>query len=122
MSVYKEGFHALKTIQARSRQIWPDACDFGALTTKGDAIWKLAEQLMSWYGEKETRNEDQYATGATVTQEFSLMDEWNTGDTYYFRLTYVASKKKMKVGSDKYDGYFYVDKIREEKGNLNLDL
>ena len=58
MSVYKEGFMCLQTIESASKRIYPDACDFGALTNKGDKIWNAALQLVEMYKDENKRNDD----------------------------------------------------------------
>lgn len=124
MSVYKEGFSAVKTIESASKRIYPDACDFGALTNIGDNIWNAAAQLIQMYKDEDSvRKEEKYNTGITVTHEFSLMDEWSTGDQYMYRVTYVGSLKgqKMKTPSGKFDGYIYLELLNTIKGNKRMD-
>jgi hypothetical protein len=75
MSVYKEGYSALKTLQSNQRQIWSGACDYGTPVKKKDSIWNSAVQLVEWYGiYKEKINEAH--TFAIVC----LMDEWAYSD------------------------------------------
>lgn len=110
MSVYKEGYHAVQLIQSNSRQIWPDACDFGAPTKKDDVLWNWAKQLADWYGIKSTRK----VTGLNVSKQadiyISLMDEWKTGKTEFFHLIY------YKTPSIKgYDGFFEITKVTDSK-------
>lgn len=124
MSVYKEGFSALSQIEANSHRIYDDAADFGALSNPGDAIWNAAQQLIHFYSEEGTRVASRYSTGASVNQEFSLMDEWNTGDTFYFRLYYCSVNKGIKGRDGKrYEGFFTIEALPERtiKGNKVLD-
>jgi len=80
MAVYREGYHAAKLIEDRSVQIFQDAADYGAPTTKGDDIWNAAKQLCDWYGVPNTRQEHRYSTGISVEQQVQLMDEWAVSD------------------------------------------
>ncbi len=121
MSVYKEGFYCLQQIENQSKRIYEDACDFGALTNKNDSIWNCSKQLVEWYGEKETRKVEKYLTGCTVTQEVTLMDEWNTGDKFTYRLTFVTNNNGIKVKGNKFNGYVYVELLKTVKGNKNMD-
>lgn len=38
MAVYREGYKAIEAIKRASRQIYNDACDYGAPTKKGEPI------------------------------------------------------------------------------------
>ena len=121
MSVYKEGYRALEIIQNAGSRIYDDACDFGALTNKGDTIWNNMKQLVEWYGEKGTRKFHKYETGFTVVQTVKLMDEWSVSDghktigqaTELYKVTYVNSKLGIKVRRSRYDGYVYIEKIEQ---------
>ena len=108
MSVYKEGYHAIQLIQSQSKQIYSDACDHGAPTREGDSLWMWVKQLIDWYGVKGTRQQTNYSTGTTVTQEVELMEEsiWNNRRTERFRVTYVTTR-----GNKQHDGYFQVDRV-----------
>jgi len=103
MSVYKEGFYAVEEITKASRQIWNDSDDFGAPTKKGDGIWALTKQLVEWYGVPNTRKEERYSTGAAVSHVVELMDEWNTGNTFRYLVTFVTVANDPNV-----DGYVYL--------------
>lgn len=123
MSVYKEGFMCLETIESASKRIYPDACDFGALTNVGDKIWQAASQLVEMYKDENKRTYVKYATGVTVTNEVTIMDEWQTGDQFTYLVTYTGSLKgqKMKTFSGKFDGFIQVELIGTVKGNKRLD-
>jgi hypothetical protein len=112
MSVYKEGFSAIKDIENNSVQIYNDACDFGAPCKKGDKIWNAAKQLVDWY--KVENGRKQYTYG--VENVVELMDEWAVSDrrktveeaTEYYRVSY----HKANTGACRgYDGFISVEKI-----------
>ena len=123
MSVYKEGYHAVELIQKQSKQIWPDACDFGAPTKEGDEVWNWAKQLTEWYGIKKTRTFHSFSHGTKqVSMIVSLMNEWKYSDdmdngkrvneddyTEYFRVTYYKTK------NEQFDGFFEVEKVTNPK-------
>lgn len=121
MSVYKEGFHALSLIEKHSKQIYSDACDYGALVCKGDDLWLWTKQLVEMYGEKNSRIADRYATGSTVQTTVSLLDEWSTGDEFLYQITYVGCTNGIKHRGKKYDGYVYARLLKRIPGGLNLD-
>ena len=109
MSVYKEGFYAVNAIERASKQIYPDACDYGAPTTKGDSLWKYAKQLFDWYGIKSTRQQENYETGKSVEAYVHLIDEWQTGDDIFYRVFYVTATRIPGGG----DGIISVEKITD---------
>jgi len=111
MSVYKEGYCIVDQIHKRSKQIYPDACDYGALTQIGDELWKMVKQLIEWYGLPETRSQVDYGSNNeyhTLEVIVELMDEWNTGRIEPFLITYTTIKGK--VNGVYYDDYFTVEK------------
>lgn len=103
MSVYKEGFSWIQEISSKQKQIYPDAADFGAPTKKGDSVWETMKDLTDWYGNKETKKVDVYATGTTVTIHVELLDEWDSGAPVNFELVYVTTRRDKNQ-----DGYVYV--------------
>ena len=105
MSVYKEGYYAIRLITSNTRQIFPNACDYGVPTRKGDQIWKITKRLVDWYGVKGTRRESKYITGTTVSQIVELMSE-STGRVDRFKVTYVTTHDIRD-----YDGYVEVEVI-----------
>ena len=80
MSVYKEGYHIIESIMNQSRQIFPDAADFGVPVTENDSNWNDIKQLVEWYGVKETRRIDKWNGGSSVVCIVELMDEWAVSD------------------------------------------
>lgn len=76
MSVYKEGYHIVESLLKQSKQIYPDACDFGVLVKKDDKNWNQLVQLIEWYGKEGTRK----VNSCGVTQQVMLMDEWAVSD------------------------------------------
>jgi hypothetical protein len=80
MSVYKEGYFIVDAIEKASKQIYPDACDYGVLVNKKDKFWNMAKQLADWYGVKETRKHNKYGTGESVSIDIELLDEWAVSD------------------------------------------
>jgi hypothetical protein len=109
MSVYKEGFHAIALIKQNSRQIYPDAADFGMLVKKGDQNWNWTKQLCDWYGVKETRVFEKYATGHTLSQVVSLMNEHGDHKEVKYCITYVSVDGKRETKG--FDGYVYVEEL-----------
>lgn len=113
MAVYREGYYAIKEIQKASKQIYPDACDYGVLVKKGDSIWNLAKQLGDWYGDKNTRVVNKYSTGTSSDITVTLIDEWAVSDevktisqaTENYHLSYVTCNDKG------YDGIISVTKF-----------
>jgi len=100
MSVYKEAWYIIRDIQNHSRQVYPDAADYGVPVKKGDSFWKQARQLVDMYGEPENRKVDRYFTGVTVTQKLRIADE-GTKTWHEFILEYVST-------GDYADGYISV--------------
>ena len=41
MAIYREGFHAVKSLQEQAIRIYDDACDYGVPVKKNDANWNL---------------------------------------------------------------------------------
>lgn len=117
MAVYREGFKAIELIENRSTQIFNDACDFGAPTKQGDDVWNAAKQLCDWYGEKETREENRYSTGRSVSQKVTLIDEWAVSDerktidqaTEVYLVNFVSCDKGKCKGKT---GYIYVQRVK----------
>jgi len=111
MSVYKEGYMIVSEIQKRSKQIWNDSADYGALTQVGDQLWNMVKQLVEWYGLPETKRITYYpGTREVCSMEITveLMDEWNTGRIEPFKITYTTLK--TKVNGVKWSGMFEVEK------------
>ena len=107
MSVYKEGYYFINLIEKASKQIYPDACDFGAPIRKGDTLWNGMKQIVDWYGNPDTKKVVTYGTGATVSCVIELIEEWRTGREEHFKLTYVTTR-----GDKNMDGYAYVERIK----------
>ena len=116
MSVYKEGYHAVREIQSQSVHIFSDAGDYGTPCKKGDSIWNLTKQLTEWYGDKDTKKVDVYSTGKSVEIVAILIDEWSVSDerktikeaTERFYVSFTTCKTGKCKG---YDGYVMVSKI-----------
>lgn len=106
MSVYKEGYHAITHILKNSKQIFPDASDFGAPTKKNDTTWNYIKQLVNTYGEKDTRKLIKYSTGKTVTQIVSLIDEHGSRKEEHFKVTFTTTTSNKNM-----DGYVYIEKL-----------
>ncbi len=107
MSVYKEGFYAVELIKKNSRQIWNDACDFGAPMKNGDELWNWTKQLIDWYGVEGTRKQENYSTGTTVKQRVSLMNEWTDGSEVMYEVTYTTVANNKNI-----DGYVYLVRVK----------
>lgn len=106
MSVYKEGWYAVRIIQNRSIQIEPFSADYGAPVRKGDGIWNWTKQLAEWYGVPNTRQVNTYSTGTTVSIMIRLMNE-STCKYHTFRLTYVTTHHHPE-----WDGYVEVEEVK----------
>lgn len=111
MSVFKEGFRILEDIHKHSIRLYDDAIDFGCLTKEGDAHWNSIRQLVQMYGEKGTRSEFDLGGCSQVIQEVQLMDEWQTGDTFVYKVSYCSLKKCYKY-KKMYDGFISIDHIK----------
>jgi hypothetical protein len=114
MAVYREGYHAIKSIESESLQIYPDACDYGAPCKKGDNIWNLANLLANWYGDKSTKQIGPNKTSTNI--RVTLIDEWAVSDerktikeaTDIFDISFV----KCTTGKCKnFDGFVCITKI-----------
>lgn len=113
MSVYKEFFYAVQIIETHSRQVWNDACDYGAPTKKDDKIWR-AMQMLADYAVNGTRKVQEYATGKTVEIEVMGIDEWTVGDDRASQADAVVRLKMIYVTTNKakqFDGYVYLEQI-----------
>ena len=116
MSVYKEFFAGVQTIQNNSNRICNDACDYGAITKKGDEVWNTMKMLADMYGVKNTRKIDKYTTGSTVEIELIGIDEWAVSDerktlkeaTIKLKMIFVAYTTSKFKG---FDGYVYLEQI-----------
>lgn len=94
MSVYKEGFYIAEELTKASRQIYPDAADYGVPVKPGSRLWNMAKQLADFYGKKETRTVERYLTGHSAEIEISLLDEWSgKGTEFRFILSYTTADK-----------------------------
>jgi len=113
MSVYKEGFHAVSEINNHSRQVYPDACDYGVPTKPGHWAWNMIKGAVQAYGVEGTRKVDRYLTGVTVENVIELMDEWlergapGYGKVLRFKFTYTSAKGLQ----DGYTGYVCVEPV-----------
>ena len=109
MSVYKEGYYAIKLITNNSKRIFDDAADYGCPVKKGDGIWMWVKQLVEWYRVRDvnTRVVTKYPTGTTVSEEVELIDEWNCGNEERFKVTYTTTR-----GNDIMDGIVEVERLR----------
>ena len=141
MSVYKEGYHAVELIQKQSKQIYSDACDYGAPTKQDDEIWKWVKQASEWHGIKSTYKRVGYSTASKEASiVISLMNEWKYSDdaeygkrlneddyTEYFKITYIKTNMKRSLHPGN-DGFFTVEKItdstlrKEYKKAVNAQL
>jgi len=106
MAVYKEGYMAIEAIERQSVQIYPDAADFGAPTKKGDKLWNYAGQVVSMFGDKETRKEERYSTGSSVSCRVELLDEG----------AYMDERKTAKEAEDNYRIEYVTCKTGKCKG------
>lgn len=113
MSVYKEFFHAVQIIETHSRQVWNNACDYGAPTKKNDAVWG-AMQTLADYVIDGTRKVERYETGTTVEVEVYGIDEWAVADDCVSQEDAVVKFKMIYVTTNKakqFDGYVYLEQI-----------
>lgn len=101
MAVYREGYDILKQYEAAKVQIWNDACDEGVLVNQGDRMWNNFKQLVQWYGEVKTRNQN----GVNQVEiDVTLMDEWAVSD----------ERKTVKEATEVYSVNYYKFAKREQ--------
>lgn len=114
MGIYKEANHAIELIQKRSIQIYPDACDFGALCNVGDELWNWGKQLVDWYIKKGTQPEQhRYETGQSSSAIVEVgSDDSERPFTKRYKVEYVGVKKRILYNGKKYDGYFHVYEVK----------
>jgi len=106
MSVYKEGFHCKALLEKRAVKIFEDAADFGTPVKQGDNLWNAAHQLVTWYGDPETRVENRYPSGCSVHQSVFLQSENSERpEAFYYLISYVSCTSGKCKG---YDGYVYI--------------
>jgi hypothetical protein len=124
MGVYKEGFYAIDAIEKASKQIYPDACDFGAPFKTGDKISMFAKQLVEDYADGDV------PPAVIVTPKYAyktvtvkLVNEGN-GDTVYFNVTAHSFRPKLKVHGEEFNGFVSVEYLEDRtiKGDKYLDL
>ena len=105
MSVYKEGFYAVKKIKDKITKVYLDAADVAAPVEKGSRTWNNLKQLIEWYGVEGTREEGQWGDMKYVTQTVELINEWAVTchadipkHTTRYKVTYfsLASVSKIK--------------------------
>lgn len=125
MSLYKELDMMVKDVESQSKQIYPDACDFGVpIFSNDDKIIGSLKGIISQYKAKvETVR---YETGATQTIKIQGMfeGEYRRGQLYTVIFTYVFTKpefrspKLMFPGLEKSIGYLDVniDDSKNQKG------
>lgn len=108
MSVYKEAYEILRKIQKKSKQIWNDSADVGAMIKKDDALWMDVKQLMAWYGIKGTRKQWGGRKVRGVSMNIQLMDEfgWNQGPVI-FTVSYCVFNPKDRKEM-RHDGFVSV--------------
>ncbi len=108
MSVYKEGFHAIKLIQQNSKRIFNDAADYGALVKKGDELWNWTKQLVDSYGVKASKTVNRYETGASCSCIVKLMNEHTDGKERLFRVEFIKSSARELKG---YAGFVNIEEL-----------
>lgn len=119
MAVYREGYSFIEYLQRNSVEIFPgDACDFGVPVKKGDEIWNQCKSTIHFYGRDHvnTRQENRYSTGRSVSQNITLIDEWAVSDerktvseaTEVFRIEFVSCTTGACKG---FDGYITFSKL-----------
>jgi hypothetical protein len=116
MSVYKEAFHIINSINSKSVNIFSDSCDFGVPVKMGDSMWNLTNQLATWYGDANTKKVNVYSTGKSVDITVTTIDEWAVSDerktikqaTENYNLSFVTCKTGKCKG---YDGYVTLTKL-----------
>lgn len=108
MSVFKEGYHIVKEIEESSKQIYPDACDYGSPVKKGDKLWNSVNQLFEWYGEQESKKIIEYSTGTSAEFIVELIFEGDSrrGAIDRFKLEYHTTRDHKEM-----DGYICCYKI-----------
>lgn len=119
MSVYKEFYAAAHRIQAASKTIWNEVADYGVRVKKGDAMWKLAEQITKMYFSPDTdgRVVVKYSTGTTVTSYITVFNEWTGSmDEEVWKMEYVAVRNNPH-----FDGFLSIEKVSTKKSKYSDD-
>jgi len=106
MSVYKEALIGIRKIREASRQIYPDACDYGAPVKVGDSLWHTAKQLAEFYGIEDSRRDNVIQVSIMI----EILDEWNyeaggAVTRILYKLTFVKTPRDKGM-----DGYLEIEK------------
>ena len=110
MSVYKEGFKFIETIEKNSINIYPDACDNGMPVNKDDQTWNNCKSIIETYKINGTRKEYGTAPNLTVSNTIMLVDEWNPPHKEYkFKIEYIQCTTGACKG---FDGFISVYMIK----------
>jgi len=111
MSVYKELFYTAEQIEKHSKQIYPDAADYGVpIFSNDDSIIKWVKTCIQMYDGKVTT--ESYGTGKTQTIVIEGLDEWVTKKSVTFTFTYVFVNEKYRKGLNGAIGYLHVERSR----------
>lgn len=108
MSVYKEGFYALGEITAAQTKIYPDACDYGAPTKKGDRLWNCAGMLKENYAIEGTKKVHRYSTGVSAEIQIKLFTESDNPQEMKYRMEFISCTSGACKGKD---GFIYIEKL-----------
>jgi len=120
MSVYKEGWYGIKTIENNSQRVFNDACDYGAPVYKGGVIWNVIKQLREWYGNSEINPSLRVEKNDIENFfEICLMNE-GTGDTSYFKINYTKmdewkNKPYLTASFKDADGFVSVEPLPQSR-------
>ena len=112
MSVYKEGYHIINYIEANTHIIEEGYLDEGVAMVKGDTIWNMVNQLVTWYGVEGSRYERVFNNHhVNIGTDVALIDEWAVSDgrksidqaTDRYRVMVTKHGNKMWCSIAKYD-------------------
>lgn len=95
MSVYKEAMYAVRELKPQQKRIYPDACDYGIpIKDFSDPAILAVQNLIAQYfsPEFDSRKEEQYETGATVTVRMIMCDEFGSGEEFTLTVTLTTIK------------------------------
>ena len=114
MAIYKELSLFINKLQKESKQIFPDAADFGYPIRIADPMFNHSKYIIEDYGIKNSRQQQDYMTGKSVSHELKYIDEAAVSDgvksieeaTTIFVLTYVTCTTGACKG---FNGYFTIN-------------
>lgn len=119
MSVFKEGYKAIETIQRNTQQVFNDACDAGAPVYIDGVIWKVIQTLVNYLDDDERAGIVRTNEGCTC--KVTLIDEWAVSDQ---RKTYEQAQDTFVIEYQKLDTYqnkpYLTESFKGADGYVNV--